>query len=45
MKIDINGRIILFKTVSEQQDETRSDFTPVAEDTSVEQAVAKLARN
>jgi hypothetical protein len=45
MKIDINGRIILFKTISEQQDETRSDFTPVAEDTSVEQAVAKLARN
>lgn len=45
MKIDINGRIILFKTISEQQDETRSDFTPVAPDTSVEQAVAKLAAN
>jgi hypothetical protein len=45
IKIDINGRIILFKTISEQQDETRSDFQPVAADTSVEQAVAKLADN
>lgn len=45
IKIDINGRIIFFKTISEQQDETRTDFEPVAADASVEQAVAKLAGN
>jgi hypothetical protein len=45
IKLDVNGRIILFKTISEQQDETRTDFQPVAADTSVEQAVAKLAGN
>ena len=43
IKVDINGRIILFKTISEQQDETRSDFKPLAADTSIEQALEKLA--
>ena len=43
IKVDINGRIILFKTISEQQDETRSDFKPVAADTSIEQILEKLA--
>ena len=43
IKIDINGRIILFKTITEQQDETRSDFKPMAAGTSIEQALEKLA--
>jgi hypothetical protein len=42
-KINIYGRIILFKTISKQQDETQSGFKPVAPDTSIEQALQKLA--
>jgi hypothetical protein len=41
-KIDINGRIVFFKVISKQQDETQSDFKPVAPDTSVEQALREL---
>jgi hypothetical protein len=41
-KININGRIVFFKTISKQQDETESDFKPVAPDTSVEQALQRL---
>jgi hypothetical protein len=44
-RMDINGRIILFKTISKQEDETQSDFTPEAPDTSIEQALEKLASN
>jgi hypothetical protein len=42
MKIDISGRIILFKTISKQQDETQSNFKPVASDTSIEQGLQEL---
>jgi hypothetical protein len=40
--ININGRLVLFKSISKQQDETQSDFKPVAPDTSIEQALQKL---
>ena len=41
-KININGRIVLFKTISKQQDETQSGFKPVAPDTSIERALEEL---
>jgi hypothetical protein len=44
-RMDINGRIVLFKIISKRQDETQSDFTPEAPDTSIEQALEKLAGN
>jgi len=42
-KIDINGRIVLFKTISKQQDETHSEFKPVAPDTNIPQALQQIA--
>jgi hypothetical protein len=42
-KIDIRGRIILFKAISKLQDETYSDFAPLASDTSIGQALQKIA--
>jgi hypothetical protein len=44
-KLDMNGRVVLFKTIGKQQDETQSDFKPVAPDTSIEQGLEKLAGN
>jgi hypothetical protein len=41
-RIDLNGRFILFKTISKQQDVVRSDFKPVASDTTIAQAVQQL---
>ncbi len=41
-RIDLNGRFVLFKTISKQQDETHSDFKPVAPDTSILQALAQM---
>ncbi len=41
-KINLYGRIVLFKTISKQQDETQSDFKPVAPDTSIERALEEL---
>jgi len=42
-KIDINGRIVLFKTISKQQDETHSEFKRVAPDTNIPQALQQIA--
>jgi hypothetical protein len=42
-KIDINGRIALFKTISKQQDETHSEFKRVAPDTNIPQALQLIA--
>jgi hypothetical protein len=42
-KIDINGRIVLFKTISKQQDETHSEFKRVAPDTNIAQALQQIA--
>jgi hypothetical protein len=42
-KIDINGRIALFKTISKQQDETHSEFKRVAPDTNIPQALQQIA--
>jgi hypothetical protein len=41
-RISVYGRIVLFKTISKQQDETQSDFKPVAPDMSIEQALEGL---
>jgi hypothetical protein len=42
-KIDINGRIVLFKTISKQQNETHSDFKRVDPDTNIPQALQQIA--
>ena len=36
--IHVNGRMLLFKTLSKQQHETRSDFEPVSKDLDLRQA-------
>jgi len=36
--IHVNGRMLLFKTISKQQHETRSEFEPVAKDLDLRQA-------
>jgi hypothetical protein len=41
-RIDLDGRFVLFKTISKQQDETHSDFKPLASDTSMEQALREI---
>ena len=41
-RIDINGRVVFFKTINKQQDETYSDFKSVASDTSIAQALQQL---
>jgi hypothetical protein len=41
-RLDINGRIALFKPISKQRDETLSDFRPLAPDTSIGQALQQL---
>jgi hypothetical protein len=45
IKLDVDGRVALFKTISKQQDETQSDFKPVAPGTSIEQGLATLVGN
>jgi hypothetical protein len=44
-RIDINGHILLLKTISKQQDETQSGFTPEAPDTSIKKALEELVGN
>ncbi|MCU1222543.1 MAG: hypothetical protein JWQ42_636 [Edaphobacter sp.] len=41
-KINIYGPIVLFKTISKQQDETQIDFKLVAPGMSLEQAIEEL---
>ncbi|MEA2262433.1 MAG: hypothetical protein QOJ51_5258 [Acidobacteriaceae bacterium] len=41
-RIDINGRVAFFKTISKQQDEVHSDFKPVASDTNIARALQQL---
>jgi hypothetical protein len=41
-KINLNGRIVFFKMISKQQEETQSNFKPVAPDTSIERALEGL---
>lgn len=38
--VHIEGRALFFKTIGEQEDEVKSDFTPVPQETTLEQAVA-----
>jgi len=42
--VHIGGHALFFKTIGQQQDEINSDFTPVAADTTLEQAVAMLQK-
>jgi hypothetical protein len=44
-RFDINGRMVLFKTISKRQDETQYDFQPEASDTSIEQALKQMTAN
>ena len=44
-RFDINCRMVLFKTISKKQDETQSDFKPVAPDTSIERALKQVTAN
>jgi hypothetical protein len=41
-KIDINGRFVLLKTINKHQDESRTDFEPVAPGTTFAQALSKI---
>jgi hypothetical protein len=40
--IHIQGHALIFKTISEQEDDMKTDFTQLAGDTSLQQAEAKL---
>jgi hypothetical protein len=41
-RIDLKGRFVLFKTINKQQDETRSNFRPVAPNTDILQALDQI---
>jgi hypothetical protein len=41
-KIDIEGRFVLLKTINKHQDESRTDFEPVAPATTFAQALSKI---
>jgi len=43
-KIDIDGRIVMFKTINKHQDESRTGFEPVAPDTTFAQALDKFGQ-
>jgi hypothetical protein len=44
-KIDLSGRMAIFKSLSKHKDEFRSDFKPVAPGTTIAQALDELAKN
>jgi hypothetical protein len=41
-KIDINGRFVMLKTINKHQDENRTDFEPVAPDTTFSEALNEI---
>jgi hypothetical protein len=43
-KIDINGRFVVLKTINKHQDESRTDFEPVAPDTTFAQALNEIGK-
>jgi len=43
-KIDINGRFVLLKSINKHQDESRTDFAPVAPDTTFAQALSEIEK-
>jgi hypothetical protein len=43
-RIDIDGRIVMFKTINKHQDENRTGFEPVASDTTFAQALDKFGQ-
>jgi hypothetical protein len=42
MKVNMHGKVLFFKTVGDQEDETRSDFKPVPDSTTMAQAEQML---
>jgi len=44
-KIDLSGRMAIFKSLNRRKDEQRSDFKPVAPGTTVAQALDELEKN
>jgi hypothetical protein len=44
-KIDLSGRMAIFKSLNKHKDEQRSEFKPVAPGTTVAQALDELAKN
>ena len=44
-KIDLSGRMAIFKSLSRHKDEFRSDFKPVAPGTTFAQALDELEKN
>jgi hypothetical protein len=44
-KIDLSGRMAIFKSLNRHKDEQRSDFKPVAPGTTVAQALDELEKN
>jgi hypothetical protein len=42
MKVNMHGKVLFFKTVGDQEDETRSNFKPVADGTTMAQAEQML---
>ena len=43
-KIDMEGRLVIFKTISKHQNESRSGFEPVAADTTFAQALDEIGK-
>jgi len=43
-RIEIDGRIVMFKTINKHQDESRTGFEPVAPDTTFAQALDKFGQ-
>jgi hypothetical protein len=44
-KIDLSGRMAIFKSLSKHKDEFRSEFKPVAPGTTIAQALDELEKN
>ena len=44
MKVNMRGKVLFFKTIGDQEDETRSDFRPVPQGTTLAQAEQMLLK-
>jgi hypothetical protein len=43
-RIDLDGRFAIFRNISKQLDETRSDFEPVPPETNIQHALERIVR-
>jgi hypothetical protein len=41
-RTDLDGRFVIFKSISKHLDETRSDFEPVPPDTNIQRALEQI---